>query len=64
MTPPMPYTARLRRSNVAAPMGRYFTPFNASGIRKMMIRALKITADRMADAGLASCITFNAASCG
>ena len=36
----------------------------ASGISATMINALKITADRIADVGLASCIRFSAASCG
>ena len=39
-------------------------PFSASGISAMMITALKITADRMADSGVASPMMFNTPSCG
>ena len=35
----------------AAPSGRYVTPRSASGISRMMMRALKMTADRMALVG-------------
>jgi two-component system sensor histidine kinase KdpD len=62
--PPRPYISRLRRKSTAAPTGRYFTPLSASGMRNTMINALKITADRIAEDELPSCITFNAASCG
>jgi len=54
----------LRLSSSTAGAGRYFTPFKASGIRKTMTMALKITADRIADAGLVRRITSSAASCG
>src|SRR5215510_6746932 len=45
-------------------MGRYFTPRSASGISAMMISALKITADRIADCGVARCMMFSAFSTG
>ncbi len=35
----------------SAPLGRYRTPFSASGTSATMISALKITADRIADRG-------------
>src|SRR5207248_11792683 len=47
-TPPRPQMSRLRRSRASAPTGRYVTPLRATGIRSGMMRALKITADRMA----------------
>src|SRR2546421_10407163 len=50
--------SRLRRSTAAAPRGRNLTPFRASGMRATMMRALKITADRMAECGLARRMTL------
>jgi hypothetical protein len=48
----------------AAPIGRNLTPCSAKGMSAMMIKALKITADRMALCGVARCMTFSAASSG
>src|SRR4030042_2138619 len=45
---------RLRLSTTAAPNGRYLIPRNARGINATMISALKITADKMADSGVAN----------
>src|ERR1035437_8627912 len=45
-------------------MGRYFTPRSASGISAMMMMALKITADRMADPGVRKCMMLSAFSTG
>ena len=42
-----------------APIGRYATPFSASGISAMMISALKMIADRIALCGVASCMTLS-----
>jgi hypothetical protein len=42
---------RFRRSRRSALTGRYRTPFRDSGTRAMMISALKITADRIAESG-------------
>src|ERR1039458_3685844 len=47
-----------------APMGVYLTPRSAKGIRATMIRALKITALRMALVGLWRCITLRGAMAG
>src|SRR5436190_1921897 len=44
--------SRLRRSSASALIGRYFTPRSAKGTSATMTTALKITADRIADAGL------------
>src|SRR5215216_6449575 len=54
----------LRRSTAAAPRARNFTPRRASGIRPTMIKALKMTADRIADRGDCRSITFRVPSCG
>jgi len=43
-----------------APSGLYFTPRKARGIRRGIIIALNMTADNMADSGVASLITFSA----
>src|SRR5690348_13766077 len=51
-------------SSLAAPIGLYFTPRNASGIRKTMINALKITAERMAVFGVARCMMLSAFNTG
>ena len=48
----------------AAPKGRNFTPLNASGISRMMMIALKMTALRMALCGEARRITFSGAISG
>src|SRR5215472_1636061 len=53
ITPPTPYIKRLRRSSASALMGLYLTPRRASGISTIMISALKITADKTADCGVA-----------
>ena len=45
--------SRLRRSIAAALPGRYRTPRRASGISATMTSALKMTAERMADVGVA-----------
>src|ERR1700733_1884514 len=41
-------------------MARYLTPRKASGISAIMISALKITADRMADSGVFRCMMLSA----
>src|SRR5205823_5813585 len=48
----------------AAPIARYFTPRNASGIRAIIITALKITADRTADCGVCNRMMLSAFSTG
>ena len=45
-------------------MARYFTPRSASGISAMMISALKITAESIADSGVFRCMMFSAFSTG
>src|SRR5487761_1998204 len=55
---------RLRRRIAAAPLARKRTPRNASGIKATMMSALKMTADKIAEWGLARCITFSARSGG
>eukprot|EP01022_Parablepharisma_sp_SALTPOND_P006709 TRINITY_DN12717_c1_g1_i1.p1 TRINITY_DN12717_c1_g1~~TRINITY_DN12717_c1_g1_i1.p1 ORF type:complete len:1877 (-),score=641.20 TRINITY_DN12717_c1_g1_i1:7532-13162(-) len=62
--PPRPQISRLRRSSTAAPSARQRTPRRASGIRATITSALKITADMMAELGLARRITSSAPSCG
>src|SRR5689334_4243158 len=62
--PPSPYISRLRRNNAAALMGRYFTPRSASGINAMMIKALKITAERIADCGVRNPMMLSVLSTG
>ena len=42
-------SSRLRRSTAAAPSARNLTPRSASGISATMIRALKMTAERIAE---------------
>src|SRR2546430_12196331 len=56
--------SKFRRSSAAAPAGRYLTPRSAKGISAMMISALKTTAERIADCGVASLMTFSTLSCG
>src|ERR1700681_4938114 len=56
--------SKLRRNSAAAPIARYLIPFNASGIKAMMISALKMTADRIADCGVFRCMMFSAFSTG
>src|SRR5437016_6306988 len=51
---------RFLRSRAAAPIGRYFTPRRARGMSAMMISALKITAERIADCGVCKCMMFSA----
>ena len=46
------------------PIGRYLTPFSASGMSAIMISALKMIADRIALCGVANCMTLSAPSCG
>ena len=53
-----------RRNSAAAPSGRYFTPRSASGISRMMMIALKMTADRMALDGDARRMTLSGAISG
>ena len=48
MTPPRPKIIIFLASIFPEDMGRYFTPFIASGIRLGMIMALKIRAERIA----------------
>src|SRR5580698_5435689 len=62
--PPSPQIKRFCRSRTAAPAGRYFTPRSANGISAMMMSALKITADRIADCGVARCMMFRMFSTG
>src|SRR6202453_3870760 len=62
--PPSPYTSRFRRSKASAPSGRYFTPRKASGTSAMIISALKITAESIAECGFFSPITFKTSSSG
>jgi len=52
--------AFVRRKMVAAPLARYVTPFSASGMSAMMMRALKMIADRIALRGVARPMTFSA----
>ncbi len=49
---------------LAAPVGRYCTPRNASGISAMMISALKMIADRIALSGLCRRMMLSTPSCG
>src|SRR6266496_4620503 len=44
--------------------GRYLTPRRAKGISAMIIRALKITADKIADCGVARRMMLMTFSCG
>ena len=48
INPPTPKTSRFLVSALLADTGLYRTPFNARGIKKMIMIALKITALRMA----------------
>src|SRR5258708_1750595 len=45
-------------------MARYFTPRSANGIIATIIRALKITADNIADPGVLRCMMLSALSTG
>jgi len=45
-------------------VGRYATPRSASGIKRTMMRALKITAAKTADYGLVRRMKFNIPSSG
>src|ERR1035437_10059149 len=51
--------SRLRRSIWAADDGVYRTPRSARGMSPMMMRALKMTADRIADSGDARCMMLS-----
>ncbi len=56
--------SRLRRRMAAAPSGRNFTPRRASGISATMTRALKMTAERIAERGESRPMTLRASSSG
>lgn len=58
--PPSPKIIRFRMSALLAETGLYRTPFKASGTRRMIIIALKITALRIALWGEPRFMTFNA----
>src|SRR5665811_948082 len=51
--------ARFRRNIWAAEDGRYRTPRSARGMSPMMMRALKMTAERIADSGDARRMTLS-----
>ena len=48
----------------AAPSARYVIPRKANGTSIMMMRALKMTAAKIAERGFVSPMKFSAASCG
>ena len=50
--PPIPYITMFNASTRLGEIGRYFTPFRASGIRAIIIRALNITALKIALSGV------------
>lgn len=52
----------LRCNIFAAVVGRYCTPLRASGMSPTMTPALKMTAERIADSGLASRMMFSESS--
>src|SRR5664280_988774 len=56
--------SRLRRSTEAAPAALNLTPRRARGIKATMIRALKITADKMALCGELRCMMLMVCSAG
>lgn len=53
--------SRLRLSSRVASTARCDTPRSASGMSATMTSALKMIADRIADAGECSCMMFSAA---
>src|SRR5215469_18029317 len=57
ITPPKPQMVRFLRSSASAPRGRYSTPLRATGMSAGIIKALNITADKIADVGECRCIT-------
>src|SRR5664280_741184 len=54
----------LRRNTAAAPAARNLTPRSARGINATMIRALKMTADRMALCGELRCMMLRVCRAG
>ena len=54
ITPPKPYTAKLRASRRCGDASRHFTPRSASGMSATMIRALYMMAASIAEAGVAT----------
>lgn len=54
--PPKPQIRRFLRNKASAPRALYLTPLKATGIRTIMMRALKITADNMAEVGEYKCM--------
>ena len=62
--PPLPsaHNPAAPPTSAAAPTARYLTPRRARGMRATMIRALKITALRMALSGECSCMMFRLAN--
>ena len=54
----------LRRSTADALSATNFTPRSASGISATMIRALKMTAERMAERAVSRCMTLRESSAG
>jgi len=57
-TPPIPYIKRFLVKIADAPNGRYFTPFNAIGIKDTMINALKMIELKTALSGLIKNMIF------
>lgn len=64
ISPPRPYISRLRRRSPAAFCGLYFTPLNANGTSAIMIRALKMMAESMAELGELKCMMLSMPSWG
>ena len=51
ITPPSPQMNKFLLRRSSAPIMRYLTPLRATGINAGIIKALKITADKIADVG-------------
>ena len=63
--PPKPYISMLEPSNFETDeAGRYLTPRSDKGMRRGIIIALKITADKTALSGVDRCIILRMLSCG